>query len=172
LWTIELRSDDYWWFWQRVVNPIPTHTDTHVWVLACGGFWKLKSTEGSTTQLLERKQSSNFQFRVIVGTSFSLLPKPTTVAIIVSFFFNHFHIRSSRIWFWLGFTRFCWSQSSSIRVEIMGVLLPLFFYVIAFFCTVGAIALAILHIYRHLLNYTEPTYQRFIVRIVFMVPVS
>lgn len=53
----------------------------------------------------------------------------------------------------------------------MGVLLPLFFYVISFFCTVGAIALAILHIYRHLLNYTEPTYQRFIVRIVFMVPV-
>ncbi|ERN03227.1 hypothetical protein AMTR_s00003p00174480 [Amborella trichopoda] len=28
-----------------------------------------------------------------------------------------------------------------------------------------------LHIYRHLLNYTEPTYQRYIVRIVFMVPV-
>ncbi|XP_027353479.1 transmembrane protein 184B-like [Abrus precatorius] len=53
----------------------------------------------------------------------------------------------------------------------MGVLVPLLFYVVAFFCTVGAIALAILHIYRHLLNYTEPTYQRFIVRIIFMVPV-
>ncbi|KAK2418943.1 hypothetical protein P8452_63021 [Trifolium repens] len=53
----------------------------------------------------------------------------------------------------------------------MGVLVPVFFYVIAFFCTVGAVALAILHIYRHLLNYTEPTYQRYIVRIVFMVPV-
>ncbi|CAA6653811.1 unnamed protein product [Spirodela intermedia] len=35
----------------------------------------------------------------------------------------------------------------------------------------GAIALAMLHIYRHLLNYTEPSYQRFIVRIIFMVPV-
>lgn len=32
--------------------------------------------------------------------------------------------------------------------------------------------LALLHIYRHLLNYTEPTYQRYIVRIIFMVPVS
>ncbi|KAK7337627.1 hypothetical protein VNO77_18210 [Canavalia gladiata] len=53
----------------------------------------------------------------------------------------------------------------------MGVLVPIFFYVVAFFCTVGAIALAVLHIYRHLLNYTEPTYQRFIVRIIFMVPV-
>ncbi|QCD98366.1 Organic solute transporter subunit alpha/Transmembrane protein [Vigna unguiculata] len=53
----------------------------------------------------------------------------------------------------------------------MGVLVPLFLYVVAFFCTVAAIALAVLHIYRHLLNYTEPTYQRFIVRIVFMVPV-
>ncbi|CAK8544494.1 unnamed protein product [Lathyrus sativus] len=53
----------------------------------------------------------------------------------------------------------------------MGVLVPVFFYVIAFFCTVGAIGLAILHIYKHLLNYTEPTYQRYIVRIVFMVPV-
>lgn len=31
--------------------------------------------------------------------------------------------------------------------------------------------LAMLHIYRHLLNYTEPTYQRYIVRIIFMVPV-
>ncbi|KAK7284481.1 hypothetical protein RJT34_19227 [Clitoria ternatea] len=53
----------------------------------------------------------------------------------------------------------------------MGVLVPLFLYVVAFFCTTGAIALAVLHIYRHLLNYTEPTYQRFIVRIIFMVPV-
>ncbi|XP_052119378.1 uncharacterized protein LOC107492256 [Arachis duranensis] len=53
----------------------------------------------------------------------------------------------------------------------MGVLVPAFLYITAFICTLGAIALAIIHIYRHLLNYTEPTYQRFIVRIVFMVPV-
>ncbi|KHN13961.1 Transmembrane protein 184B [Glycine soja] len=44
-------------------------------------------------------------------------------------------------------------------------------YIVAFICTCGAIALSLLHIYKHLLNYTEPTYQRFIVRIVFMVPV-
>lgn len=31
--------------------------------------------------------------------------------------------------------------------------------------------MAILHIYRHLLNYTEPIFQRYIVRIIFMVPV-
>ncbi|XP_006841552.2 transmembrane protein 184B [Amborella trichopoda] len=48
---------------------------------------------------------------------------------------------------------------------------PLYFVVIAFPCTIGSICLAMLHIYRHLLNYTEPTYQRYIVRIVFMVPV-
>ncbi|KAG6513018.1 transmembrane protein 184A-like [Zingiber officinale] len=48
---------------------------------------------------------------------------------------------------------------------------PLLFVIVAFPCTVGAISLAMLHIYRHLLNYTEPTYQRYIVRIVFMVPV-
>ncbi|XP_022879810.1 transmembrane protein 184 homolog DDB_G0279555-like [Olea europaea var. sylvestris] len=48
---------------------------------------------------------------------------------------------------------------------------PIFYILIALPCTVGAIALAILHIYRHLLNYTEPTYQRYIVRIIFMVPV-
>ncbi|KAI4349843.1 hypothetical protein L6164_010392 [Bauhinia variegata] len=53
----------------------------------------------------------------------------------------------------------------------MGELVPFYYYVVAFFCTSGAIALSVLHIYRHLLNYTEPTYQRFIVRIVFMVPV-
>ncbi|XP_022937992.1 transmembrane protein 184B-like [Cucurbita pepo subsp. pepo] len=47
----------------------------------------------------------------------------------------------------------------------------IYYSIIAFFCTVGAIALAVLHIYRHLLNYTEPTYQRYIVRIIFMVPV-
>lgn len=54
----------------------------------------------------------------------------------------------------------------------MGEVVPLYYVVIAFACTVGAITLAILHIYRHLLNYTEPTYQRYIVRIIFMVPVS
>ncbi|RDX75318.1 Transmembrane protein, partial [Mucuna pruriens] len=46
-------------------------------------------------------------------------------------------------------------------------MVPIYFYVVAFFCTCGAIALALLHIYKHLLNYTEPTYQRFIVRIVY-----
>ncbi|KAL2325675.1 hypothetical protein Fmac_024733 [Flemingia macrophylla] len=50
-------------------------------------------------------------------------------------------------------------------------MVSLLLYIVAFLCTSGAIALALLHIYRHLLNYTEPTYQRFIVRIVFMVPV-
>lgn len=49
---------------------------------------------------------------------------------------------------------------------------PIYFILIAFPCMVGAIALAMFHIYRHLLNYTEPTYQRYIVRIIFMVPVS
>ncbi|XP_068659447.1 uncharacterized protein [Aristolochia californica] len=48
---------------------------------------------------------------------------------------------------------------------------PVYFIIIAFPCMVGAIILAIMHIYRHLLNYTEPTYQRYIVRIIFMVPV-
>ncbi|KAJ6798677.1 transmembrane protein 184B-like [Iris pallida] len=48
---------------------------------------------------------------------------------------------------------------------------PLYYAVVAFPCTVGAIALALLHIYKHLLNYTEPTFQRYIVRIIFMVPV-
>ena len=56
------------------------------------------------------------------------------------------------------------------ELVLMGT--PIYFVVIAFPCTVVAIALAILHIYRHLLNYTEPTYQRYIVRIIFMVPVS
>ncbi|XP_010908692.1 uncharacterized protein [Elaeis guineensis] len=48
---------------------------------------------------------------------------------------------------------------------------PILFVIVAFPCTVGAMVLAMLHIYRHLLNYTEPTYQRYIVRIIFMVPV-
>uniref|UniRef100_A0A1D1XX43 Transmembrane protein 184B n=1 Tax=Anthurium amnicola TaxID=1678845 RepID=A0A1D1XX43_9ARAE len=48
---------------------------------------------------------------------------------------------------------------------------PIYYIIIAFPCTVAAIALASFHIYRHLLNYTEPTYQRYIVRIIFMVPV-
>ncbi|XP_059457613.1 uncharacterized protein LOC132187342 [Corylus avellana] len=50
-------------------------------------------------------------------------------------------------------------------------MVAIYFSIVAFICTVGAISLAIMHIYRHLLNYTEPTYQRFIVRIIFMVPV-
>ncbi|WOH04445.1 hypothetical protein DCAR_0623854 [Daucus carota subsp. sativus] len=45
------------------------------------------------------------------------------------------------------------------------------YIIVAFPCAVGAIALAIYHIYLHLLNYTEPTYQRYTVRIIFMVPV-
>ncbi|XP_071691523.1 uncharacterized protein [Rutidosis leptorrhynchoides] len=48
---------------------------------------------------------------------------------------------------------------------------PLYYILVALPCTIGSIGLALLHIYRHLLNYTEPTYQRFIVRIIFMVPV-
>eukprot|EP00249_Psilotum_nudum_P022163 c28398_g1_i5 orf=883-2325(+) len=47
----------------------------------------------------------------------------------------------------------------------------LFTIVIAAVCTCGAVILAIWHIYMHLTNYTEPTYQRYIVRIIFMVPV-
>ncbi|KAI4374041.1 hypothetical protein MLD38_012086 [Melastoma candidum] len=50
-------------------------------------------------------------------------------------------------------------------------LMPIFVNIIAFICTAGAITLALSHIYMHLMNYTEPTYQRFIVRIIFMVPV-
>ncbi|CAI0382003.1 unnamed protein product [Linum tenue] len=53
----------------------------------------------------------------------------------------------------------------------MAELVPIYYSIIAFVCTLGAIALAVAHIYRHLRNYTEPTYQRFIVRMVFMVPV-
>ncbi|XWS42270.1 hypothetical protein CRYUN_Cryun16bG0000600 [Craigia yunnanensis] len=53
----------------------------------------------------------------------------------------------------------------------MGDLVPIYLNIVAFICTAGAIALAILHIYRHLLNYTEPIFQRYIVRIIFMVPV-
>ncbi|XP_022719105.1 transmembrane protein 184A isoform X1 [Durio zibethinus] len=53
----------------------------------------------------------------------------------------------------------------------MGDLVSIYLNIVAFICTAGAIALAILHIYRHLLNYTEPIFQRYIVRIIFMVPV-
>ncbi|XP_030462373.2 uncharacterized protein LOC115682328 [Syzygium oleosum] len=53
----------------------------------------------------------------------------------------------------------------------MGEFVPIYFNIIALMCTVGAIAIAIHHIYMHLVNYTEPTYQRYIVRIIFMVPV-
>lgn len=48
---------------------------------------------------------------------------------------------------------------------------PIYYIMVAFPCTVGAVAIAMIHIYRHLLNYTEPSYQRYIVRIIFMVPV-
>ncbi|KAJ8444289.1 hypothetical protein Cgig2_029702 [Carnegiea gigantea] len=50
-------------------------------------------------------------------------------------------------------------------------MVPIYYVLISLPCTLGAIALAIFHIYRHLMNYTEPVYQRYIVRIVFMVPV-
>lgn len=50
-------------------------------------------------------------------------------------------------------------------------MVPVYYIIVALPCTLGAIALAIFHIYRHLMNYTEPTYQRYIVRIIFMVPV-
>lgn len=39
-------------------------------------------------------------------------------------------------------------------------------------CTIVASVIAIGHIYMHLRNYTEPTYQRYIVRIIFMIHVS
>uniref|UniRef100_A0A0A9CY64 Uncharacterized protein n=1 Tax=Arundo donax TaxID=35708 RepID=A0A0A9CY64_ARUDO len=41
----------------------------------------------------------------------------------------------------------------------------------ALVCAAAATVVALLHIYRHLLHYAEPIYQRFIVRIIFMVPV-
>lgn len=47
----------------------------------------------------------------------------------------------------------------------------IYYIIVAFPCTIAAISLAIWHIYRHLLNYTEPIFQRYIVRIIFMVPV-
>ncbi|KAL6501361.1 hypothetical protein OROHE_025008 [Orobanche hederae] len=47
---------------------------------------------------------------------------------------------------------------------------PIYYILIALPCTIGAMTLAILHIYKHLLNYTEPIYQRYTVRIIFMVP--
>ncbi|KAJ6816703.1 transmembrane protein 184B-like [Iris pallida] len=48
---------------------------------------------------------------------------------------------------------------------------PLYYVAVALPCAVGATAVSVSHIYRHLLNYTEPTFQRYIVRIIFMVPV-
>lgn len=87
---------------------------------------------------------------------------------------------SSKFW-WMDFYSlllllFSGLQSGAVSGEWSAVYVlqmgPIFYILIALPCTVGAIALAILHIYRHLLNYTEPTYQRYIVRIIFMVPVS
>lgn len=49
---------------------------------------------------------------------------------------------------------------------------PVYYILLAFPCVVAAIVLAVRQIYKHLLNYTEPTYQRYIVRIIFMVPVG
>jgi hypothetical protein len=42
----------------------------------------------------------------------------------------------------------------------------------ALVCAAAACVVALAHIYRHLLHYAEPIYQRFIVRIIFMVPVN
>ncbi|KAL3696485.1 hypothetical protein R1sor_010561 [Riccia sorocarpa] len=47
----------------------------------------------------------------------------------------------------------------------------LFFEFVAGICAVSAIIVALVHIFNHLRNYTEPTYQRYTVRIIFMVPV-
>jgi hypothetical protein len=41
----------------------------------------------------------------------------------------------------------------------------------ALLCAAAATVIALGHIYRHLLHYAEPIFQRFIVRIIFMVPV-
>ncbi|CAL4928184.1 unnamed protein product [Urochloa decumbens] len=41
----------------------------------------------------------------------------------------------------------------------------------ALVCAAAATVVALVHIYRHLLHYAEPIYQRFIVRMIFMVPV-
>lgn len=56
-----------------------------------------------------------------------------------------------------------------VVVATMAAFLEVLF---AFLCTCGACAVALLHIYRHLCNYTEPIYQRYTVRIILMVPVS
>lgn len=61
-----------------------------------------------------------------------------------------------------------WSEVEAVE---MGNWTPIYLDVVAFASTVGAVLLAVLHIYRHLVNYTEPIYQRYIVRIIFMVPV-
>jgi hypothetical protein len=42
----------------------------------------------------------------------------------------------------------------------------------ALVCAAATSVVALTHIYRHLLHYVEPIYQRFIVRIIFMVPVT
>lgn len=41
----------------------------------------------------------------------------------------------------------------------------------ALLCAAAATVITLGHIYRHLLHYAEPIFQRFIVRIIFMVPV-
>ena len=64
-----------------------------------------------------------------------------------------------------------WRRRAGICFVVSSSMAPIIFVIIAFPCTVGAIALAMLHIYRHLLNYTEPIFQRYIVRIIFMIPV-
>ncbi|CAM6124832.1 unnamed protein product [Calypogeia fissa] len=43
--------------------------------------------------------------------------------------------------------------------------------VVAGICALGAVLISTMHILNHLRNYTEPTYQRYTVRIIFMVPI-
>ena len=45
------------------------------------------------------------------------------------------------------------------------------FYITAGVCAVLASALAVFQIFKHLQYYTEPQFQRYIIRIIFMVPV-
>lgn len=85
--------------------------------------------------------------------------KRFAIALISSFYYQH-SAEFANCWNHIALG-FVWRKMVNI-----------FYGVVAFMCTGAAIALAVSHIYRHLLNYTEPTYQRFIVRIIFMVPVS
>ncbi|GMH15490.1 hypothetical protein Nepgr_017331 [Nepenthes gracilis] len=62
-------------------------------------------------------------------------------------------------------------KDKACGVIVRGAMVPIYYGIIALLCSIGAIALAMFHIYRPLMNYMEPTYQRHIVQIIFMVPV-